>query len=283
MDISLLKTFTVLASTLNFTTAAEILNKTQSTISQQITKLEALLGASLFKRSNRMVMLTVAGEKLLHYAEEMLQLEHQMLNLFQCNEIDGIVSLGTPEDIATFYLPKILSHFTSDYPQVRLSVNCDLSQHLLTDFDKSKYDLIIIKQNPEHPHPKSFRIWQESLSWVSSYKLSKEAPFSSEEIPLILSPEPCVYRNRALQALNQAKIKWRAVFTSTSLTGTIAALKAGLGFSVLPINMIPNDLKLVNSLPKLDTAEIALLKSYKPNKATDALTDFVITHIHEGI
>ena len=55
-----------------------------------------------------------------------------------------------------------------------------------------------------------------------------------EPIPLVLSPQPCIYRARALGALDRMGKPWQIAYTSPSLAGTIAAVKAGLGVTVLP-------------------------------------------------
>jgi DNA-binding transcriptional LysR family regulator len=282
MDTILLKSFLVLAKTRNFTRAAHQLHRSQSAISLQIARLEELLGKFLFVRDKRNVHLTLEGEQFLGYAEKMLQMEEDMLSHFQKPSIQGEVTFGTPEDLATAYLPNILANFVESYPGVLLNVHCEFTMDLLKGFDSKRYDLVLIKQDPQNPHPKSEEVWKESLVWVSA----KEAPHlhaRQEPLPLVLAPAPCVYRQRAIDALNKAGIRWSIVYTSPSLTGTFAAVKAGLGISVLPLNMIPKELHIVRGLPELQDAQIALLKQDHASEAAIALAVYVVNHIIENV
>lgn len=279
MDISLLKTFLVLAQTKNFTKAANKLYRSQSAISLQIGRLEALLGKALFVRDQRHVSLTVEGEELVAYAKHMLQLEEKMLKHFQKPHIKGKVTFGTPEDLATVYLPGILANFVDTYPEVLIDVRCEFTLDLLKGFDQGLYDLVLIKQAPNHQHPRSQEVWKETLVWVGSKTSFPYLKKAGECIPLILAPSPCVYRERAIDALNREKIPWRMVYTSPSLTGTLAAVKAGLGLSVLPMNMIPKELCIIKDLPPLQDAQIALLKQESPTDAVSAFSEFVVHNL----
>ena len=74
MDLDLLHSFVSVVDTGGFTRAGERVHRTQSTVSQQIRKLEAGLGCELFLREGRQVRLTEDGERLLGYARRMLAL-----------------------------------------------------------------------------------------------------------------------------------------------------------------------------------------------------------------
>ncbi len=279
MDLDLLKTFLVLAETKNFTHAAKKLYRSQSAISLQLARLERWIGKSLFVRDNRNVSMTLEGEQFLGYAKRMLQLEAEMLHHFHQPQLTGEVVFGTPEDLATAYLPGILSHFIETYPRILLNVHCEFTVPLLKGFEEKTYDLVLIKQDPQNPHPKSELAWKESLVWVWSGHKSAIQINSESVIPLVLSPSPCVYRQRAIDALNRDGIRWRMIYTSPSLAGTIAAVRAGLGMTVLPINMVPEDLQICRNLPLLKDAQIALLKQDYCSDAVKALAYYIVNHI----
>lgn len=278
MDTTLLKNFIVLAKTRNFTRAAQKLHRSQSAISLQIVRLETLIGKQLFIRDKRNVTLTLEGEQLLGYAQQILQMEEEMLNHFHQPLLTGKVSFGTPEDLATVYLADILANFAKTYSRILVHVQCEFTMHLLKGFDSQIYDVILIKQDPQNPHPRSEEVWKEPLTWACK-KDNFEFDWKKEPLPLVLAPHPCVYRQRAIDALNQEGIRWRIVYTSPSLTGTIAAVKAGLGATVLPINMIPRDLRALKELPLLKDAQIALLKQEYVSEAATALASYVVHHI----
>jgi DNA-binding transcriptional LysR family regulator len=267
MDTRLLKTFLVLSKTKNFTKASKLLFLSQSAISLQINRLESLIGKSLFLRGKRNVALTEEGEVFIGYAHQMLNLEGAMLAHFSKRGITGEIKIGTPEDIATTYLPKILAEFSSSYPDILLNVTCDFTVNLIKNFNE--YDLILVKQDPKNPILGSIPLCDESLVWVGS-KEKKLRYLNCGSLPLILAPSPCVYRQRALDVLSEHGIKWRMAYSSTSLAGSLAAVNAGLGVCVLPINRITKELQIIDELPPLKGAEIALLVKEGDSDAKNA-------------
>ena len=287
IDTSLLRTFIVLAETRNFTRTAERVHRSQSAVSMQIAKLEELLECTLFERDKRNVRLTHEGEKLRSHANQIVQTSDKMFTEFSNTEVEGNVHFGSPEDFATFYLPGILADFIKVNPRVTLNVNCDLTLTLINDFQKKKYELIVIKQEPGNLYPGSVPLWKESLVWVGSNAAERTLTFKKTvkhylteqgALPLVLSPSPCVYRQRALEALDKQGIPWQVVYTSPSFAGTCAAVKAGLGFSVIPRNMVETELVPLENergWPKLKNAEMCLLAGTKANAAVNSLIDFI--------
>lgn len=278
METDLLKNFLVLVETKNFTKASEKLNCSQSALSLQIKRLEELIGKPLFLRDKRNVILTHEGEELIAYSEQLIHIESNLFTHFHESPIEGEVYFGTPEDLATTYLPNILANFVRSYPEISLNVRCEFSVNLLKEFEQRNYDVILIKQDTIHPYKGSEELWKESLAWVSGKNappfVSKSAP-----LPLILAPSPCVYRQRAIDSLNQAGIAWKVVYQSPSLSGTLALVRSGLGISILPTNMITKDLETISSLPPLKDTQIALLKQQPTSKAGEALASYITENI----
>ena len=278
MDIELLKNFLVLATTKNFTRAAQKIHLSQSALSLQVNKLELYVGKTLLNRNNRMVTLTEAGQELISYAQAIIDTEMKMLLYFQKPHLQGQVSIGTPEAIATTYLSTILADFVEIYPDVHINVSCDYTHNLIKGFELNKYDLVILKEDPLNPHKNSKKVWDESLSWVCK-KSKNFPPYSSTPIPLIVSPPPCVYRERALETLAKNNISYRIVYTSPSLAGILAAVKAGLGLAILPKNLITPELKINELLPPVKDAQISLLVQKNPTDALTTLSNYVMSHI----
>jgi DNA-binding transcriptional LysR family regulator len=276
MDSQLLKTFLNLYETRNFTATAKRMHRSQAAISLQLNRLEELLGKQLFYRDQRNVAPTEDAEQLLTYARRILRLENELIEFFQNPTISGSIKFGAPEDIATTYLPKILAKFSASHPGVSINFSSQFTIDLIQNYEAGNYDLVLIKQDPRHPHVKSQEIWREPLVWVSAKK-----PLPDEEpINLILAPPPCVYRKRALESLDHANIESKIVYTSPSIAGVIAALKAGLGVAVLPVNMVPKGLYILSHLPKLKDAQIALLKRENVSPAAEIFSQFIFEHIH---
>ncbi|NJN45429.1 MAG: LysR family transcriptional regulator [Candidatus Competibacteraceae bacterium] len=293
IDTSLLRTFVVLAETRSFTKTAERIGRTQSATSMQIRKLEDLIGAPLFKRDNRNVEVTAAGERLLGNARHIVGLCEALLLRFRETEVEGEVRFGAPEDYTTHYLPDILADFMASHPRIMLNVNCDLTLKLIEGFEAGDYDMVVIKQEPGKIYPHAEPLWRERLVWVGSTgtfegvrhfeTIRRDFQQIHQPLPLVLAPAPCVYRRRALETLDAVGMPWKVVYTSPSLAGTTAAVKAGLGITVLPRNMVPDSLtpyEAEQHWPLINDAEICLLSA--GSTATPA-TRTLATFIRENV
>lgn len=279
-DLDLLRSFMAIADSGGFSRAAERIGRTQSTISLQIKRLEAGLGQSLFQREGGRggrTVLTPQGEVLLTYARQILHISDEARSRLMEPEVDGVVRLGTPEDFATVHLAEVLARFARAHPRVALTVNCDFTVNLLDAFSKGQYDLVLFKRALQSGHVRDAGnaggtgVWRETLVWVAGSRLVLSR---SEPLPLVLAPAPDVYRRGALAALDAAGRSWRIVLTSPSLAGLQAAVRAGLGVTILPREMVPPDLVVLgdpsHDLPALPATEIVLYRA--PGSTSPAAT-----------
>lgn len=274
LDIDLLRTFVVIATEGNFTRAAERLMRQQSTVSLQLKRLEETLGHRLIDRTPRSVELTAEGEAVLAHAQRMLDLNDEVVAMTHEPQMHGLVRLGTPEHFATHHLPDILARFIQAYPTVELEVTCDLTLNLLRDFRRNKFEIILIKRE-RASGTDGIRVWREPLVWVTG---PHDYVGSAAPLPLVVSPEPCVYRKRATEALTRARRAWRIAYTCGSLAGAIAAVRAGLGVGVLPKHMVPHGLHVVDGgpLPDLKDTEVAMLSATKLSAPAAKLKDHIL-------
>jgi DNA-binding transcriptional LysR family regulator len=236
------------------------------------------LKCQLFDRTGRDVALTEQGEVFLGYARRMIELQWEAYSRLNEPDVSGEITLGTPEDFATHYLPDILASFAKHHPHVQLHVTCDLTLNLLRDFQKGDLDIVLVKRDPEQVKGGT-KVWREPLIWAGAEHYQTKTP-----IPLVLSPQPCIYRARALAALDRVRKPWQIAYTSPSLAGTIAAVRAGLGVTVLPANMIPAGLaplKGANKLPSLADSEIALMKRDTLSPAGKVLAAHIISSLED--
>ncbi|HEV2560273.1 MAG TPA: LysR substrate-binding domain-containing protein [Microvirga sp.] len=263
-DLDLLRTFLAIVDNGGFTRAAERVGRTQSTVSLQIKKLEEGLGRRVFEREpGRDLQLTPEGEILLSFARQILRLSDEARSRLMEPDVAGTVRLGTPEDFATAHLPDVLARFARAHPRVALDVNCDFTVNLLDGFSKGQYDLVLFKREPQgRSGGNGVGVWREELVWAASPRLVLGP---GEPLPLVLAPVPDVYRKRALASLDEVKRPWRIVYTSPSLAGLQAAVRAGLGMTVLPREMVPQGLVVLSGtehgLPTLPDTEIVLYRA----------------------
>lgn len=276
VDTALLRTFLSLAETGSFSRTGDLVGRSQSAVSAQIRKLEETFGCSLFSRDTRNVAMTAEGERLLGHARAMVAEADAMLARFRGKGVQGSVRFGSPEDFASHYLPDVLAGFAKAHPGVELHVTCQLTLPLAEAFAAGEFDLAVVKQDPRQPFSGARALWREELVWVAMPGFRVEA---GRPVPLVLSPAPCVYRARAMRALEGARQSWTGVFVSPSFAGAVAAVRAGLGAMAMPKAMVPTGLAVLKDWPALDTAEIAVLAPARPAPAAQALLDFIAERV----
>lgn len=278
LDIDLLRAFVTVVETGSFTRSAALLGRTQPAVSLQIRRLEEQLRSPLIDRGGKGVGLTTEGAGLLPQARRLLRLNDEIVSTLGEGDLEGEVRFGAPEDIATMHLPGILGAFARSHPRIKLSVTCDYTANLLDQMSRGMLDLALIKREPVGPDL-GVRVWSEPLVWVALDASIIEA----SPLPLIIAPAPDIYRKRALGALADAGVAFRASFTSPSLAGQMAALRAGLGVGVLPAAMAPRDLSVISEpLPALTDSEIALVSSRGASGPASLLAQEVLRALERG-
>lgn len=279
LELDLVRSFVTVCEARSFTRAGERLGRSQSAMSLQIRRLETQLARRLLSRDPRHVVLTQAGEAFLPQARRLLRLNDEILSDLTGAEVAGEVRLGAPEDFATVHLPEILGAFARANPKATLEVTCDLTLNLLERLRDGALDLALVKREPLGPDI-GVRVWREPLVWVGADVSLADGP---GPLPLIVAPSPCVYRKRAITALERAGRAWRCAYTSPSLAGQQAALRAGLGVTVLPREMAPPDLARLgpaHGLPELADTEIALMRATTTTPpVAERLAEFILTSL----
>lgn len=282
-DIDLLRAFVAVAESRSFTRAAEKLNRTQSTVSQQIQRLEQAANAALLLRDTRSLQVTEDGDRMLTYARRLLSLHDEARAAIGGVSHSGEVRLGVSEDIAPVALPRALAEFSRVHPRLHISVVCDLSATLTTQFRRGELDLIVVKQSPDVRSGERLKI--DPLVWIAGPGLALDP---NEPIPLCLWPQGCIFRDRIIEALDEAGLRWRVAYTSPSLAGVRAAVAAGLGVTAIMASSLEPGLRPVDRrtlrLPKL--GEVALASHVATGKGATAAQDlarFIATALAQNL
>src|SRR5258708_25811693 len=119
-DLELLRSFVSVVDSGGFTRAGERVHRTQSTVSQQIKRLEDDVGQPLLNRTAKDVTPTEAGERLLSYARRLLSLAEEARDVVTRPSNEGAVRLGIPADFAAYRLAQFLASFSPPHPLLRL-------------------------------------------------------------------------------------------------------------------------------------------------------------------
>jgi len=274
LDIDLLRSFVSVVDAGGFTRAGERVHRTQSTVSQQIKRLEDTFGRPLLHRNGKRVALTEEGERLLSYARRILALAQEAHQVVAQSAGEGVVRLGLPEDFAASRLAQVLARFARSRRGARLDVRCDLSVRLRDDLDRGELDLILFKRDAGERG--GIACWPERLSWIASRR--RELDVRRDPVPLVVFPQGCLYRNRAIHALEAAGRAWYIAYTSPNFYGIQAAVSVGLGISILPQAAILADHRVLGAKEGFATVpntELALLAAPDASPATRRLADIL--------
>jgi DNA-binding transcriptional LysR family regulator len=270
LDLELLRSFVSVVDAGGFTRAGERVHRTQSTVSQQIRRLEESVGRPLLIRDGKRVTLTEEGERLLSYARRILALAQEARDVVARPSGDGLVRLGIPEDFAATRLTELLSSFVRARPGLRLDVRCDLSVRVRGALERGELDLALLKRDAGEGD--AIAAWPERLRWVSS----RSHPIDPrvDPVPLVVSEQGCLYRNHAIHTLEAAGRSWHVAFSSPNLSGLQAAISAGLGIGILPDQVIQPDHRVLGAkdgLAPVGKTELALCAAPGANPATHRL------------
>ena len=276
MEFELLRSFVAVAECGGFHRAAEQLNLTQSTVSQQIKRLELETKRPLFRRTTRTVALTDDGEMLLGEARRLLQLEEAARRRLTAPPLSGTVRLGAVEEVAGGSLPPALARFARSHPNVKLEVQIGVSSPLIEQLDAGRLDVVFAKRPLGTSRGRL--VWREPMVWAAAEAFEFVA---GAALPLALYREHSVSRDAALIALRERELVWQIVYTSPpSLTGVRAAARAGLAITPLPASAIVAGLRVLgveSGLPLLPDLEFAIFERKRADAAAAALTAVLVS------
>ncbi|AWK86275.1 LysR substrate-binding domain-containing protein [Azospirillum thermophilum] len=276
LDIDALRAFVTVADAGGFTAAAERLGRTQSAISVKIKRLEDALGRRVFERTSRSFAVTRDGELLLGYARRLLELNDETVRRFAEPAAEGDLRLGVAEYFVPQHLATVLGRFAKVYPRVNVEVQVGMSSEMVAALDAGDLDLVIAKR--ENGERRGRMIWRDPLRWAAP--VSFTLPDPSLPVPLCALRAPCMFRGLAIKALAETGRPWRLVYTSSSMIGVQAAVRAGLGVTVLGESSVVEGMRVLGpeeGLPELGEVEIAVFgETARNRRLAEPLVGFIL-------
>ena len=277
LDPDLLRAFAFIAEEGSFTRAAERVGRTQSAVSMQVQRLEAMLGRKVLERGRGgAVSLTPHGKFLLDRSRELLALNDAIWTTFHAPTMTGTVRLGTPDDYALRYLPGVLRRFADSHPAVEVAVTCAPSSTVVRMLRADELDLTLCSEGHEPQGMLSDELWRGALVWVTAQRAS---PHLVDPLPLALASGDCRWRLDTLGALERAGRRYRIAYSSATLAGTIAPVLAGLAVTVAAATTLPDGVRALRpeeGLPALPPTAIRLLCGGRPlSPAAQRLADHI--------
>ncbi|MEI4471518.1 LysR family transcriptional regulator [Frigidibacter sp. MR17.24] len=280
LDLSALRSFATVAELGGVTRAAGLLNLTQSAVSMQIKRLEESLAVELFNRVQRRLSLTPEGEQLLGYARRMLALNDEVLGRLSCDGFEGEIRLGVPHDIVYPLVPAVLKRLAQEFPRVRVSLVSSFTVRMKEQFARGELDLMLTTE--ELPGEGAEVLARRTMVWIGAVEGT-----AWQRRPLRLAfEEACMFRPRAMQALDDAGIPWEMAFSGQSEHVMEATTAADLAITVRMQGAMPTGCAAIesgNALPPLGETKICLYDAGAlQGRAVERLKELVRTGYAAG-
>ena len=242
LDSELLRTFLAVAESGSFSKGAQRIFRSQSAVSLQIKQLEQVLGQTVFQRQARGVSLTPVGEQLCPAAEQVIGLLDETVGRLRSNPLQGSIRIGIPDEYGDSLLPGVIADFARRHPRVELSVRCSFSADFSEALARNEIDLAI--NAVESAGDNTEVLLREKTCWVTSknHKAHEQNP-----LPVALFDRDCWWRDRALESLHASGKAFQTVFSSESVTGISAAVRAGVAVGMLGENSLRDDFRVLTA------------------------------------
>jgi len=241
MEIRNLRTFLQVAEQNSFTSAANVLGYSQSTVSFQIKQLEEELECLLFERINHTVTLTERGRELLDYAQNVLLLtekfKHSML---ASDEPSGFVHIVTSDSICEAMMMTNYADFYRHFPKIKLKFSTADTNEMLRMLDHNEAD--IVHTIDSHVYGRDYIIANEEpvqmhfVTGAGSRFAGKEN-LSVQDIvdePFVLTEKGVGYRRLLEQTLEKKSLEIHPILEVGRTDVITEVLSNGIGISFLP-------------------------------------------------
>lgn len=229
LDVESLRALRAVVETGTFTEAAVRLGMTQSAVSWKIKRLEERVGLELVKRGQE-IEATPDGRDLLHYADRVIQAHDEAVEHLSRSDLEGVIRLGTNEDLRGGQLADVLARFARMYPHIRLDVRVQLSGEVRDWFDDGEVDIAVVQVTADEVRPDDVALWREQLTWVHGTGYTFD---SGTVVPIVSFGPGLIYLEHVEESLARGGFRWRSVLECPMLSGVQAAVEAGLGICAL--------------------------------------------------
>lgn len=250
MDIQLLKAFLAVVDQNSFSAAAARLHITQPAVSKRLATLEQQLGQSLVERGPRKLVLTEAGHTLLPYARRILDESHNARMALAETETRpaGTLNIITSHHIGLHHLPNWLKVYTLKFPAVQLNLQFMESEQAIDALAAREAEFAFVTLNDRLVERfEIYHRWEDPLRFVCgrdhplAHHVHCELQDLSHYQAILPAPSTATYQHVS-QLFLQQDIPLKAQMPTNYLETVKMMTTVGLGWSILPLNMVDEQL-----------------------------------------
>jgi DNA-binding transcriptional LysR family regulator len=249
VEIRQLRAFVAIAESGTFTAGALRVHVTQAAISMQIRQLETEIGAKVFVRAPRHVILTEAGEQLLRRARHILR-EHDAA-LDEIAELAGAergrLRIGSASAmVLTEQLPMILKELRKQHPAAEIAVNSGTSEVLVDQILAGEVDVAFVSLPVDERGIKTERLSEDQLVAIASprHRLAKQRTISAYTLAgerLILGERGGNTRKLIDQFFAQAGVSLRVAMELSRQQAIKRMVEEDMGVGIVPLQSVRDE------------------------------------------
>jgi len=239
MDLVELKIFKTVAEQGGVTKAAAALNRVQSNVTTRVKQLEERVGAKLFHRQGRRLVLSAEGKVLLAYADRLLHLSAEAQAALKGHAPHGLFKLGTLESTAATRLPPVLARYHRAYPAVRLELVTGTSGALVDKVLREELEAAFVAEPFTAKSLETEHAFSEELVLITPKSHRRVSSPKDIESRVVLGfTTGCSYRRRLESWLGRSSLVAERVMEYGSYHAIAACVAAGSGIAVIPKSVL---------------------------------------------
>jgi LysR family hydrogen peroxide-inducible transcriptional activator len=245
-----LRAFAAVAHQRHFGAAADDLAVTQPAVSAAVAALEASLGARLFERTPRGVMLTALGEQLLPMAHHTLAALNDLVSDAgrSGQTHHGPLRLGVIPTVAPYLLPTILEAFGARFPDLVPEITEATTRTILAALEDGSLDLLVMALPSDRAETVELPLyWEEFVLLVhEEHRLAgaRDLPTTTlQGLDVLLLEEGHCMRDQTIDLCRQAGATVGKGAKMGSLTTVSQLVAAKLGVTLLPASAVPVEVR----------------------------------------
>jgi len=293
MDFRALRYFIYVAEARSFSKAAVQLGIAQPALSRQIQKLENELGLELILRAGRQLELTEAGLLLLERSHSLIRQVAQTADDVRAHgaRIRGTLTIGISPTVSEAVGPGIVRECAARYPEVRLTFVEGVSAFIFKRLIDQELTLCLMHNPPRHQGIDIEPLYAEPMYLVGPGRGAAGHPpvkdgMLFDRLPLILPNRTHGLRMLLERAVAEQRSRFEVAVQVDGYTTTKAFVAAGLGYTVLPLSSVRQDVEREQlsavrlRKPKLSwTLSLAYRKDQRNAHAVMALRDIFASQV----
>ena len=249
MDISIYKTFTLVAKYGSMSIAGEELYLTQPAVTKQIKYLEELYGMKLFERGSKL-KLTEEGNMLLTYAHQIINTYNESLTAMRefGDEMIGTLKFGSNLTLGIYVIPKLIQQFSSIYPKINLDIFLHNTEQIVKAVRQKEINFGFISAEIKESKIKRHLFYEDKMTIVVGKPLGLQTDIVGwdmlQELPFITRERGSDIREAVEKWLKQRDIRLQPKLELNNTEAIKECVRYGFGFSFLPKCTVEHELKL---------------------------------------